>query len=145
MVDEMTDDYAPFDFFDNDPLPGKSPEDVRARFMALQTEAALAEAYANACNKYYWADGEEMEYELDSIRRQMAHKITLSWRLLADELRVRIYSILRTEGLILPVARKNEEKVLLPFMKRNGFYSNCGWWEPIPKDTAPSGEESKAW
>lgn len=52
-----------------------------------------------------------------------------AWGNFSKELEDEIFSLLKNEGRDIPESGTLE--VLVPFMVRNGYLYNIGWWEPI--------------
>ena len=114
---------------DREPIPELSPEDVRAWFALHQDENGLAKAFAAVSNKFWWVEDNEYDYEKGTSEYEEAVRITDAWGVLMDELKNRIFDILKTEHVTIP--ETGQIDVLKPFMERNGYYDGNGWWIPI--------------
>lgn len=110
----------------SEPLPDMSPEDLREWYSHNQSEQGLAVAYAAAHNKAWWVEDNEYDFEEGSPEHAEACAITDAWFTLMEEFESRIFSILRSEGVVIP--EKGRIVVLCPFMERNGFFDGQGWW-----------------
>ena len=47
----------------SEPIPNKTPTDVRIYFSERETEKDLADAFAIASNKFWWVEDNEYDYE----------------------------------------------------------------------------------
>ena len=110
----------------SDPIPNKTPTDVRNYFIGRNTEKDLADAFVIVSNKFWWVEDNEYDYEEGTPERIAACAITDEWGTLMDEYEERIFAILRDEGIKIP--ETGRIKVLEPFMKRNGYIDGNGWW-----------------
>ena len=113
-----------------DPTGGMSIEEMRRQAAAAITERELAEAFALAENKAWWVEDNEYDYEEGTPEHTDARRITDAWFAVADSLKERIFSVLRSEGVSIP--ERAQIKVLAPFMERNGFQDGRGWWVKEP-------------
>lgn len=110
----------------SEPSPNLTAEIVAKAISEIVAESELATLFAVVENKAWWIEDEEYDYEVGTLEYKQAKEKTDLWFSLADELRSRIFDILRTEGVEIP--EKGQIVVLEPFMKRNGFMDGRGWW-----------------
>jgi hypothetical protein len=110
----------------SEPIPNKTPTDVRGYFAERKSERDLADAFAIASNKFWWVEDNVYDYEEGTPEYIAACAITDEWGALMDEYEERIFVILRNEGVEIP--ETGRIKVLEPFMKRNGYRDGNGWW-----------------
>ena len=110
----------------SEPIPNKTPTDVRGYFAERKSERDLADAFAIASNKFWWVEDNVYDYEEGTPEYIAACAITDEWEALMDEYEERIFMILRNEGVEIP--ETGRIKVLEPFMKRNGYIDGNGWW-----------------
>ena len=110
----------------SEPIPNKTPTDVRGYFAERKNERDLADAFAIASNKFWWVEDNIYDYEEGTPEYIAACAITDEWGALKDEYEERIFMILRNEGVEIP--ETGRIKVLEPFMKRNGYRDGNGWW-----------------
>ena len=110
----------------SEPIPNKTPTDVRGYFAERKSERDLADAFAIASNKFWWVEDNVYDYEKGTPEYIAARAITDEWGALMDEYEERIFMILRNEGVEIP--ETGRIKVLEPFMKRNGYRDGNGWW-----------------
>jgi len=110
----------------SEPIPDKTPTDVRGYFAERKSERDLADAFAIASNKFWWVEDNVYDYEKGTPEYIAARAITDEWGALMDEYEERIFMILRNEGVEIP--ETGRIKVLEPFMKRNGYRDGNGWW-----------------
>ena len=110
----------------SEPIPNKTPTDVRGYFAERKSERDLADAFAIASNKFWWVEDNVYDYEKGTPEYIAARAITDEWGALMDEYEKRIFMILRNEGVEIP--ETGRIKVLEPFMKRNGYRDGNGWW-----------------
>ena len=110
----------------SEPIPNKTPTDVRGCFAERKSERDLADAFAIASNKFWWVEDNVYDYEEGTPEYIAACAITDEWGALMDEYEERIFVILRNEGVEIP--ETGRIKVLEPFMKRNGYSDGNGWW-----------------
>lgn len=110
----------------SEPIPNKTPTDVRGYFAERKSERDLADAFAIASNKFWWVEDNVYDYEEGTPEYIAACAITDEWGALMDEYEERIFMILRNEGVEIP--ETGRIKVLEPFMKRNGYRDGNGWW-----------------
>jgi hypothetical protein len=109
----------------SEPIPNKTPTDVRIYFSERETEKDLADAFAIVSNKFWWVEDNVYDYEEGTPEYIAACAITDEWGALMDEYEERIFAILRNEGI--SIANRGQS-VLYPFMKRNGYRDGNGWW-----------------
>ena len=109
----------------SEPIPNKTPTDVRIYFSERETEKDLADAFAIVSNKFWWVEDNVYDYEEGTPEYIAACAITDEWGALMDEYEERIFAILRNEGISIANRGKS---VLYPFMKRNGYRDGNGWW-----------------
>ncbi len=111
------------------PSPDCTVEQMRQMAAEDDSEETLAAVYAYVSNKtiwiYYKHDEEEewppeVEQECDV------------WEQLEEELRARIFQILKNENEVEYERTVNEKRgyhnIIKPFMLRNGFRDGRGWW-----------------
>ena len=110
----------------SEPIPNKTPTDVRGYFAERKSERDLADAFAITSNKFWWVEDNVYDYEEGTPEYIAACAITDEWGSLMDEYEERIFMILRNEGAEIP--ETGRIKVLEPFMKRNGYRDGNGWW-----------------
>ena len=110
----------------SEPIPNKTPTDVRGYFAERKSERDLADAFAIASNKFWWVEDNVYDYEEGTPEYIAACAITDEWGALMDEYEETIFVILRNEGVEIP--ETGRIKVLEPFMKRNGYREGNGWW-----------------
>ena len=110
----------------SEPIPNKTPTDVRGYFAERKSERDLADAFAIASNKFWWVEDNVYDYEEGTPEYIAVRAITDEWGALMDEYEERIFMILRNEGVEIPETGRNQ--VLEPFMKRNGYRDGNGWW-----------------
>ena len=110
----------------SEPIPNKTPTDVRGYFAERKSERDLADAFAIASKKFWWVEDNIYDYEEGTPEYIAACAITDEWGALMDEYEERIFMILRNEGAEIP--ETGRIKVLEPFMKRNGYRDGNGWW-----------------
>ena len=110
----------------SEPIPNKTPTDVRNCFAERKTEKDLADAYAISHNKFWWVEDDVYDYEEGTPEYEAARVIVDEWGALMDEYEERIFMVLRSEGITIP--KTGRINVLNPFMKRNGYFDGNGWW-----------------
>ena len=110
----------------SEPIPNKTPTDVRNYFAERKTEKDLDDAYAISHNKFWWVEDDVYDYEEGTPEYETARVIVDEWGALMDEYEERIFMVLRSEGITIPKAGRIN--VLNPFMKRNGYFDGNGWW-----------------
>ena len=109
-----------------EPIPNKTPADVRDYFSKKTAEKDLADALAIINNKFWWTEDNIYDYKKGTPEYIEACAITDEWRELMYEYEERIYVILRNEGITVPESRGRI--ALERFMKRNGYKDGAGWW-----------------
>lgn len=106
---------------------GFTPYDVREWLQRNTDESALATALSLVHNKTG-----SMGHELDEIDNSSFEKAYEEWLALEKELYAKIIKILEKENLKKKVSCKISDKglhyVVLPFMERNGYIDDAGWW-----------------
>ena len=122
----MKDNLNDIVIMESEPIPNKTPTDVRNYFIGRNTEKDLADAFVIVSNKFWWVEDNEYDYEEGTPEHRAACAITDEWGALMDEYEERIFAILRGEGVKIP--ESGRIKVLEPFMKRNGYIDGNGWW-----------------
>ena len=122
----MKDNLNDIVIMESEPIPNKTPTDVRNYFIGRNTEKDLADAFVIVSNKFWWVEDNEYDYEEGTPEHRAACAITDEWGALIDEYEERIFAILRGEGVKIP--ESGRIKVLEPFMKRNGYIDGNGWW-----------------
>lgn len=110
----------------SDPCPNLSAEDVLMRIKNINTKEELAKLFALSENKAWWVEDNVYDYEEGTTEYQKACEIRDKWFNISDELRERIFAILRKEKVSIPQTR--QRSVLIPFMEQNGFLDGNGWW-----------------
>ncbi len=110
----------------SEPIPNKTPTDVRNYFAERKTEKDLADVYAISHNKFWWVEDDVYDYEEGTPEYEAARVIVDEWGALMDEYEERIFMVLRSEGITIP--KTGRINVLNPFMKRNGYFDGNGWW-----------------
>lgn len=106
-----------------------TPEEIRKWYHQHHTEAGLAQTYAVVSNNFWRVEDDVYDFEEGTPEYQEACRITDAWGNLSKELEVEIFSLLKNEGWEIPESGTLE--VLVPFMVRNGYFYNIGWWETI--------------
>ena len=109
-----------------EPIAGKTPEEIREFFSAKNTEQDLADAFAITSNQFFWVADNIYDYEEGTPERKTACEIADGWGALMDEYEERIFEILTSEGVTIPASA--QIRVLIPFMARNGYRDANGWW-----------------
>ena len=107
-------------------IPDDTAAAVQAYFADKHTEQDLADAYAIASNSFFWVEDEEYDYEEGTPEHAEARRITDEWCSLMDFYKENIFSILSCEGIAIP--ETGQIHVLIPFMERNGYVDENGWW-----------------
>ena len=87
---------------------------------------SLAVAFALADDKSSAVSFDVDDYEEGTEEYKKACQIEQEWFSLEEELKERIFDILRSEGVEIPETEQIE--VLEPFMKRYGYFDGNGWW-----------------
>lgn len=113
-----------------EPLPNTTPADIRAKYCEKLTEKDLADAFAVSSNQFWWVADNVYDYENDTPEYKTACEITDAWGELMDDYESQIFSILKSEGVIIP--QTGQIAVLKPFMMRNGYIDGQGWWIKVP-------------
>lgn len=110
-----------------EPLKGFTPYDVRQWLQKNTEESALAIALSLVHNKTGL-----MGHELDETDNACFEKVYEEWWTLEKELYAKIIKILEEENLKKQASHKISDKglhhVVLPFMERNGYRDETGWW-----------------
>lgn len=96
---------------------------------AVETEKDLATFFAYVDNKAWCIEDDEYDYEEGTEPYKKACEETDKWFAIAAQLKEKIFSILRSENIDVP--KRGQIDVLIPFMKRNGFINENGWWIPV--------------
>lgn len=109
-----------------EPIPKRTPEEIREYFSVKNTEQDLADAFAITSNQFFWVADNVYDYEEGTPEHKLACEITDAWRALMNEYEERIFTILTDEGVVVPTSAQIE--VLIPFMARNGYRDANGWW-----------------
>ncbi len=110
----------------SDPCPNLTAEDVLMRIKNIKTEEDLAKLFALSENKAWWVEDNVYDYEEGTTEYLKACEIRDKWFNISDELRERIFAILRKEKVSIPQTR--QRSVLIPFMEQYGFFDGDGWW-----------------
>ena len=103
-----------------------SVEEIRNWLKENTDTKSLAVAFALADDKSSAVSFDVDDYEEGTEEYKKACQIEHEWFLLEEELRERIFDILRSEGVEIPETGQIE--VLEPFMKRYGYSNGSGWW-----------------
>ena len=122
----MNDNMNDIVIMTSEPIPNKTPTDVRNYFAERKNEKDLADAYAISHNKFWWVEDDVYDYEEGTPEYEAARVIVDEWGALMDEYEERIFMVLRSEGITIP--KSGRINVLNPFMKRNGYFDGNGWW-----------------
>lgn len=109
-----------------EPVQGKTADEVRQFFGECPAEQDLADAYALTSNQFWWVEDTVYDFEEGTQEYHKACGMTDEWRMLMNEYKEKIVAVLIREGSVLP--EKKEAEVLLTFMKRNGYTDGDGWW-----------------
>jgi hypothetical protein len=130
VVNEQADmDASDVVIMGSEPIPNLSPEDIQTWFTLHGDENGLATAFAAVSNKFWWVEDNVYDYKEGTPEYEEAVRITHAWGALMDELKDKIFAILKTEHIDIPKAGQIE--VLKPFMERNGYCDGNGWWITI--------------
>lgn len=122
------DDFDPPMVMASEPLMGQAPDQLRQKCSEDGSERTLAEAYAGASNQMGWLmhDLDEEDCPEDTVQRYH------DWKSLEEELRDRIFEILKNENSTelgrLASEGKGYYYMVKPFMVRNGYKDSSGWW-----------------
>ena len=122
----MNDNMNDIVIMTSEPIPNKTPTDVRNYFAERKNEKDLADAYAISHNKFWWVEDDVYDYEEGTPEYEAARVIVDEWGALMDEYEESIFMVLRSEGITIP--KSGRINVLNPFMKRNGYFDGNGWW-----------------
>lgn len=95
-------------------------------YAEIKTEQNLADIFAIVSNKFWIIEDDEYNYEVDTEEYIKAYRITDEWEKLLNRIESAIFEILKSEGVVIP--DKGQITVLEPFMKRNGYIFDSGWW-----------------
>ena len=109
-----------------DPITNMSADEVRNYFSDKGSEKDLADAYAITCNKFFWVEDNEYDYEEGTPEHKAALDITDEWNALMEEYENRIFDILTKEDITIPTTGQIE--VLKLFMALFGYIDGNGWW-----------------
>mgnify|MGYP004682378011 FL=1 len=104
-------------------------EEAASYIDTIETERELAALFAYVDNKAWDIADNEYDFEEGTELHKSACEETDKWFAVADRLKEKIFSILRRENVSIP--KKGQIDVLVPFMKRNGFTNENGWWNSI--------------
>lgn len=104
-----------------------SPDEVSELIKKIETERDIAQLFAYAENIAWYIEDDEYDYEEGTDEWNSARDEADRWFAISDQLRERIFSILRSENVVIP--NKGWISVLEPFMERNGFRNASGWWQ----------------
>ena len=120
-------------FFENktvimggDPAPGFTIEKMRVLAKLASTEREIAYTFATVSNKAWWVEDNKYDYEEGTEEHNKACRIIDEWFEVSNILKEKIFKILRSEGVSIP--DKGQIAVLSPFMERNGYRDDQGWW-----------------
>ena len=111
-----------------DPLPGRSPEDMRTIARHWRTTQELVDAYAEAYNKYWWVEDDEYDFEEGTEGYQKARAIAAAWRQVTKLLEEQILACAMNEGLLEKRPDIGLIRRLEAFMKKYGYRDGRGWW-----------------
>ena len=109
-----------------EPLSDKTAQEIRFLFAERTTEKDLADAFALASNQFWWVEDNIYDFQEGTPEYQEACRTTDEWCNLMDEYKIRIFEILIREGISIP--KTKQIAVLAPFMRRNGYMDENGWW-----------------
>ena len=109
-----------------DPAPDLNIEKARELILKISSEQELADLYADVCNKAFWIEDEEYDYDEGTEEHIKACQISDEWFYEEEKLREIIFYILRNEGIEIP--ERGYITVLSIFMERNGYRDGNGWW-----------------
>lgn len=104
-------------------------DDVAELINMIETESDLAELFAFAENTAWYIEDDVYAFEEGTEEWKAACENTDKWFAVDDQLKEKIFAILHSEGVIIP--NIGQIKVLIPFMKRNGFINENGWWKQM--------------
>ena len=104
-------------------------EEAASYIDAIETERDLAALFAYVDNKAWDIEDNEYDFEEWTELHKSACEKTDKWFAVADRLKEKIFSILRRENVSIP--KKGQINALVPFMKRNGFTNESGWWNSV--------------
>lgn len=113
-------------------LPSKKKltvEEAASYIDTIETERDLAALFAYVDNKAWDIEDNIYDFEEGTELHKAACEETDKWFAVADRLKEKIFSILRRENISIP--QKGQIDVLIPFMKRNGFTNENGWWNSV--------------
>ena len=110
----------------SEPFPEKTIDEMRAIAENAKNESDIADAFAIAENKAWWIEDDMYDFEVGSEEYKKVREVTDAWFSVADQIRNKIFAILKSEGITDP--ENGGITVLKPFMKRNGYYDGNGWW-----------------
>lgn len=116
----------------SEPAPNLTVEAATILLAEIEKEQELADVFAAVDNKARWLEDNHYDFEQGTEEYRKACEISDQWFAVANELKEKIFSILREEGVAIP--KRGQICVLKPFMERNGYFDGGGWW--IPKDRA---------
>ncbi len=109
-----------------EPTPDITIEKAYELYAAANKEYKIADVYAIVSNAFWWTAFDIDDYEVGSEEYKEAVLITDKWRELYSCIEKDIFKILESEGKIIP--NVGLIVVLEPFMKRNGYRNENGWW-----------------
>ena len=81
----MKDNLNDIVIMESEPIPNKTPTDVRNYFIGRNTEKDLADAFVIVSNKFWWVEDNEYDYEEGTPEHIAACAITDEWGALMDE------------------------------------------------------------
>ncbi|MBQ9428992.1 MAG: hypothetical protein IJU41_05540 [Clostridia bacterium] len=115
------------------PFAGYTPDDVRRRLAENAAESELALAMALVHEKVGM-----LAHECDETDDFWIHYAYGIWYELECELTERILSVLadenKTKGANFALTGKGTHYLIEPFMRRNGYTDNAGWWRKDKRD-----------
>ena len=109
-----------------EPSPELTTEKATEQFAQVKSESDLAKLYAAVSNKAWWKEDCTYDYEKDTDEYKIARIISKEWFRIEKEIKEEIFNILESEGVSIP--SKAQITMLIPFMQRNGFCHQGGWW-----------------
>lgn len=108
----------------SEPLPNISTKEWIAINHYCETESDLANTYAGASNMFFWLEDEL--YDDDVTQGEI--KSCEEWKMLYEQMQEKILSVLKKENPKTNFDGIGLQKLITPFMLRNGFFDGSGWW-----------------
>lgn len=109
-----------------EPCPNVTAEEFQRNHSPITSERELADAYAISSNQFWWVEDNVYDYEEGTPEHQKACAIVDAWNAVMAEYERKIFAILEHEGISVPDSGRIT--ILIPFMKRNGYTDEAGWW-----------------